>query len=532
MSEPATPRAALRIGPADVAVLLAVLALGWLHLDFPFEWDQAMFTLGARVMDHGGFLYRDFWEQKQPAIYLFYWAAGRLFGFGEHGVHTLEVLWWTAFAVILLVSLRREFENAWVSRLAPLFVLGVYYASTTQWHLTQVEGLVALPLWLCLIAAARGAKDGAPSAARLFLSGLAGGVVLLFKLAFLPIVAAFWLVALARVTRARGPAGASASAGATILGAALPAAAVVAFFAAHGQLGPLWNATFVEPARLLGAIHGMRLGTLFEGLSWAGLRFGPLIALAALGLGPWRARAKDALVTDLVLWLALGAGVVLIQRFSWWQYHWLLLLCPLGVLAAAGVDAVWSGVVRGTRRGPAVALALGLLFCGHLFLIAGKGVMLARSRFATTPASRVAYQRAVSPLYDAFHRDLDAPFAAIRAARAAGDPRPMLFVVGNPLYYHVMDCMPPLTDAVGLLFETLPRGQWDALAERVGRTPPDAILVESFYDRLFTQPASNAAAFADLLRSEYQPGRPIQYGQLFVRRGLEAAVAGAEGSAP
>jgi len=517
MSEPGTPRVALRIGPADLGVLLAVLGLGALHLEFPFEWDQAMFTLGARVMDHGGFLYRDFWEQKQPAIYLFYWVVGHLFGYGEHGVHLFELLWWTGFAAVLLATLRREFENAWVSRLAPLFTVGVYYASVTQWHLTQVEGLVALPLWLSLIAAARSGKDGAPPAARLFLSGVAGGVVLLFKLAFLPIVAAFWLVALVRVARARGAGGVPVAAAAAAGGAALAPAAVVAFFAAHGQLGALWNATFVEPARLLGAIHGMRLGTLLEGLSWAGFHFGPLLGLAALGLGPWRARAKDALVADLLLWIVLGAGVVLIQRFSWWQYHWLLLLAPLGVLALAGVDLLWTTFARGARRGPAVALALGLLFSGHLLALAGKGVMLARTGFASTPARRVAFQRAVSPLYDAFHRDLDAPLEAARAAPAGHEAQPMLFVVGNPLYYHVLACTPPLSDAVGLLFETLSREQWTALASRVARTGPQFILVESYYDRQFSGASANAAAFAELLRREYGPGRPTTYGHLYAR---------------
>jgi hypothetical protein len=253
-------------------------------------------------------------------------------------------------------------------------------------------------------------------------------------------------------------------------------------------------------------------------MSWAGLRFGPLIGLAVLGVGSRRARGSDPLTLDLLLWTALGAMVVLIQRFSWWQYHWLLVLTPLAVLGAAGMDAVWSTFARAPGRAPAVALGLGLFFSGHAMVLTGKLVALVRARFDTTPARRLAYQRSLSPLYDSFHHDLDEPVARARRGDALTDAHPLMFVVGNPLVYHVMDSPPPLPDAVGLIFETLTREQWQDLARRVAQKAPELVLVERYYDPQFSGPDPAAAGFVRMLEHEYEPPREIGLGHLYRRK--------------
>ena len=45
---------------------------------------------------------------------------------------------------------------------------------------------------------------------------------------------------------------------------------------------------------------------------------------------------------SLVLWSVLGFGVIL-QQLSWWPYHYMLLVVPLGLLATRGVDS-WPHV--------------------------------------------------------------------------------------------------------------------------------------------------------------------------------------------
>src|SRR5512143_2793923 len=115
------PRNALPQAPAPRArwtrlewlALAACVALGLLNLWAPFTSDQALFTMGAEKLLHGGQLYRDYWDTKQPGIFWFYTLAVRMFGPSEEGVHVLELAWFTAFAAVLLVAPRRAFEHRW-----------------------------------------------------------------------------------------------------------------------------------------------------------------------------------------------------------------------------------------------------------------------------------------------------------------------------------------------------------------------------------------------------------------------------------
>ena len=42
--------------------------------------------------------------------------------------------------------------------------------------------------------------------------------------------------------------------------------------------------------------------------------------------------------------MAVALAVILVQRTSWWEYHYLLLSVPLGLLAASGIEALAPGL--------------------------------------------------------------------------------------------------------------------------------------------------------------------------------------------
>src|SRR4249919_2061776 len=95
----------------EVYVVLGVIALlGILAAPLPFTGDQALFASGARQLARGGVLYRDFWDVKQPGIYLWYLGGGALFGYSEVALHLVEVAYQLAFAVVLIVTLRGRFS--------------------------------------------------------------------------------------------------------------------------------------------------------------------------------------------------------------------------------------------------------------------------------------------------------------------------------------------------------------------------------------------------------------------------------------
>lgn len=334
--------------------LVAVLGVG--NLAIAFMGDQVVHVLGAQKMAVGGVLYRDFWDLKQPGIFFFYLIAGRIGGFSETGIHFVELVYLLVFAALLLAATKRYFRSSAVAALVPVLSVGAFYAVARDWHLTQIEGLVGLPLLLTAWIAAESAGPDRRGRAILGMSGFTGGLVALFKFVYLPIVALFWLTALA--VRAHG---ATAQRGKTLtrdvlaisLGFAIPLALVAGYFAAHGQLPVMYRTFFLYPPHIVASVPP-RWDVLYGGISWFAGYFSPVLALAVLGgyrvwLGP-----RSVFLVNVVLWFVAGLTLVLVQRM-WWQYHYLLLLPPLAILASLGIDelvgalkqrdAVWGRAV-------------------------------------------------------------------------------------------------------------------------------------------------------------------------------------------
>ena len=61
-------------------------------------------------------LYRDFWDVKQPGIYLFYLVGGSVLGYSEVALHLFELAYQLAFAVVLIVTLRGRSRGRWSVR--------------------------------------------------------------------------------------------------------------------------------------------------------------------------------------------------------------------------------------------------------------------------------------------------------------------------------------------------------------------------------------------------------------------------------
>jgi hypothetical protein len=504
ITTPAPPRASTR---GLLIALLATLALGLTQLPTAFNWDQSMFVLGGRRLAEGGVLYRDFWDVKQPGIYWFYALAGRIFGFTEPGIHLFELLWMLAFAAVLGVTLRRRWGPGPAPALAPLLTVGVYYAVAGDLHLTQVEGLVGLPLYLTLWFATDGPGEE-PRAWRAFASGLCGGAALLFKLAFLPLVGAFWLMALAFAWRRRGAGPALAGVALPLAaGVALPLAATLAYFAHHGLLGTLRWTWFDYPAFLLTRIRGTHVNRLFDGVQWYLLRLAPWLGLAAVGAGALRSR-RDALGAGLGLWFAAGFLVILVQRWSWWQYHYVLLIPPAGVLAAAGAQAVGAWVPGRVRR----LAVLGLVALGSAAIaMAGmRTVLLARERFALTAADRLAYQKRTSPLVLGFSREAD--FLA-----APGRQPGTIFILDDPVLYRLAP-RPAAPAFRGVVFvQEMDEPEWSALTARLRAAPPAWLMVERHHVPLVSGGAPRVASFAAFLAASYRVAETTERGVWYER---------------
>lgn len=500
----------------DVLALGVVLVAGTVNLPTPFHGDQALYVLGAEKASRGAVLYRDFWELRQPGLFGFNIAAGQLFGFTEVGIHLFELLYLLGFSAVLVVALNRYYTSSGLTALVPVLSVGFYFAVAGPWHLTQIEGLVGFPLFACLWLATRPGATRARASWLLLLSGVMGGVVLLFKLMFLPLLVAFWAVPVVAAVAGRQEPFLKAIARvvaplvAGLLCALLP---VLWYFARDGVLDILYETFFLYPPRIVSELPSTGFGVLLNGLLWFTGRYAPILALAVVGAYRSLKERRDGRTVGLVLWVVVGLAVILVQRRSWWPYQYLLLSVPLAVLAVRGIELVWErldalGPAFASRSGRAVVVvSLACLFFPAAGSLVQKVVPLAQHGFALDPTERRAYQCQVD---DNYRR-------AVHEVSFLTDPSSSpgpIYVFGNPIYYRLSGRDQAIS-LHGWSIELYLPEQWERLREELAAARPPYIFVAA--DNRDLIPARSPAT-SRFLEEHYEKARESGEGVWYVPR--------------
>jgi len=471
------------------------------HLPYPFDGDQALFTIGAQKVRNGALLYRDFWDLKQPGIYVFYLLAGTLFNFSEVGIHTFELLYMIAFSVVLIITLKSYYVNPAIASLVPLLTVGAYYGASGSKHLTQVEGLVGVPMFLSLwFALGYCRPKGRWALLQLFLSGLTGGLVLLFKFLFLPILMSFWLTVLVYAVVRKHEQIPSALVRISVpvaSGVLFPLLIFFGYFAWLDTLSLLHYTFFECPARVMAEVPMSfnQIGRLVKGLLWFLGGFAPLTTLAFISVWASLNRRLELLTVNLVLWLVLGFGVILMQRVAWWEYHYLLLFVPLGILATKGLDILWEqakkidpSLLSGRRRIAAV-LSVALLFSPIFASIGLKSLVLARDGFALKKEQQLKYQSRVSDSYR----------EALVEVAFLSEPESLsgnIYICGNPVYYFLSGRDQAIA-LNGWSLELLLSEQWTQLTRQLTEALPSYIFVATDYLELVNNRTPETARFIE-----------------------------------
>jgi len=478
----AAPVAARRSGfpaalPAYVLPLALIALLAASRIPYPLHGDQTLFMMGAETLERGGVLYVDFWDAKQPGIFLFYWLAGRTFGFHAIGLHLFELLWHLALAAWMIRFLRPRLAAPVLASAAPVLAIGGYYAMAGNTELTQAEVLAALPLFACLAAASVNAGPGATRLAW-FGSGVAAGIAALFKLLFAPIPAAIWLALALGARRAPGlswgdlvrdrwlPA---------LLGTALVLGATVAVVAATGALGPLLWTSFRYPLEALAAGTGPSVRRLADTARWVLAALWPVVLLALLSPLRRGERAGGAALTGAAAWCLTGVAVFLAQTMSWWRYQTMLLVVPLAMLAVLGIDGLVAlGRERLRAAAPgAIALLVAALAFAPAMRLRLAGGMLFPPRLETAE-DLIAWQRRSSPGFDRVWTDsafLRNPGARPGAVYVFGDPRAITLGGRRQAI--------PIN---GWSWESYAQSMWDGLPAALESAAPAYVGIEPMYE--------------------------------------------------
>lgn len=488
-----------RLWRASLAALVLLLAAS--RLPYPLDGDQALFLVYARQMAEGGRLYLDLWDTKQPGIFWFYGLAGRLFGHDGVGVHLLELLWLAAAAVLLRWAARWQLRHALAVELVPLLTVGLYYATASAWFMTQVEILVTLPLAAVMLAGLGVTHRPALAPLLHAVAGLGLCVVAVFKLVLLPVPLALWAVSTALALRGSPRrVRAMASAGLWLgLGAALPLAATAAWLVAQGSWDAFAWTSFVFPGL---ALQEAQPKTLRDGLRGALWFIAEAVPVALLWAVAWRRPGRPALRPiewQCLAWLASGLLVIAAQRLSWWSYHHLLVLAPLGLLAACAIDRLLAGRTVDGRRAAVgfVALALLVMFA-----------LPARHTVATLRGVRAAMAAEPGQGLDAFrerirpgHRQRLADAAFLREPAAGRSP---VYVFGDPNWMLAAGRGQALA-INGWSWEVMPRRLWVDFEQQFRARPPAWVYLHPASALLMQERAPALSAF---IAERYGDARP------------------------
>ncbi len=396
---------------AYCGAVAAVVAIGAVNLYYPLGPDQAIIFYGSKLLDQGAIYYAEYWDNKQPGLYVFYLLAGRAFGFSEFGIHLFELLWLLAFTAVLMVTLRGAFRLRWLSAFVPVATIGVYYGMAGENQLTQLEFLVSLPLFAQVLCLLKSHRHPRAMPALYFVSGLMAGVAVLFKMLLAPLCVGLWLVALAYQFRTHGFGLAALFVRAVLpatLGVALTLGSVVLLYVYWGHLDDLIWSTLVYPPQALASSPPSSPSRLVSAAGFFLAGFAPWALFALIAAVSWFRSRRDLLGALMLTWLVIGVVLFFVQRFSWWEYHTLLVLFPAGLLAVLGIDRLvaWaSGENRaGAARTAAFAFVLALSASASLTggLIEKAKPLLANS--VIKPMGVAYYQAQVSEHYGLMRR--------------------------------------------------------------------------------------------------------------------------------
>ncbi len=466
-------------------ILLLISLLGGLSLRETFSGDQALFVVFAQEIENGAILYRDVWDLKQPAIFIFYLVAGKLFGFSEFGVHLFELIYWLSLSAIMIVCLKNYFTNQFFALLPPLLTIGIYYSVSGSWHLTQAESLVCFPLFLCLWFCQK-FLENPNKKSLLFLSGLNGGIVLLFKQMLIGIPFAFWLCVFYFLFFRKDSRQIVKNIGVILLGLLIPISIVTLYFAQNDSLSIWLYTTFIYPYQAaIFVTGGDRTQVLINGLIWFFKSYFPVISLTFVFLllkikKRREISANQFLFLGCLLWTFLGFIIILLQRHSWWEYHYSLLMLPLGILAVKGLEHLFEQLKNYRKPFWKIAVLAIIMF---LFIPTARRFNHKLSQYfqiETVKIGQTELQVKGDNLEN--YRSISAETAFLLTE----NPKPKIFVMADPLYYYLSNSSPAISSN-GWMPTLFTEVEWQKLNREMAEKKPKYVFLEKILIQLIEE---------------------------------------------
>jgi hypothetical protein len=485
--------------------LLVVCAAGIAYLFlqismFRYGRDQGIYATVAESMLRGGMPYRDAWDFKPPGIFAVYAAVRAIFGPAETSIRAFEVLGLASVAGAFVLWSARFFGD-WRVGVVGAALAVLVHAELEFWHTAQPESFGGmLTAWALVLATLEPASDDTRGRRKRLaawaLSGACYGGAFLMKppLGCGALVSAAFVTLRIYQTAPRDGAGKRRfmeMASPTLAigaGSIVPIALCVAWYAARGALGDMYEAIFVfaphytklswQGASVMGALY-LALEEWFVDLS------APTAAgvLGALALPPLSSREREGMFHLLAVVAVQLMGVAWQGKF--FPYHYGASLVIGSLVAGLGAYKLWQRAMGHGKWGVA------------LFVVSSYLVIQARSATRDTRTDFldrcIARHRQFLGLSEMTREELDASLYSVadvsyganrRVAeflRSALAPDDFAFIWGfEPIIYDMSGRRP----ASRYIYNVPQRVTWAKeqtraiLMSELDAQPPKAIVVE------------------------------------------------------
>ncbi|MET0592315.1 MAG: glycosyltransferase family 39 protein, partial [Polyangiaceae bacterium] len=268
-----SPEIEARLTQALLVACLAGIAYLFLQIAmFRYGRDQGIYAMVAESIRQGGMPYRDAWDFKPPGIFAVFALARALFGASETGIRLLEIMGLGSVVVAFAIFAARFFGDFRAGIVAGALAVLVH-GELEFWHTAQPESFGGMLTAWALVLATFEPREGDARArlqqlAAWAIAGACYGAAFLMK----PPLGAGALASSAFVTwrmlqksEKRSPLDYALPTLVIGAGSAVPILLCVAWYAARGALGDLYEAIFVfaphytklswEGASVLGAVY-------------------------------------------------------------------------------------------------------------------------------------------------------------------------------------------------------------------------------------------------------------------------------------
>lgn len=479
--------------------LTLILIVGLLKSLTVLGGDQSLFVVIAQLLDAGKILYKDLFDYKQPGIFLFYLAAGKIVGWGDVHIHLFELGYWLIFSVILIYSLKNYsfFHAPYFHALVPLFIVGVYYCNATFFHLTQLEALINLPLFLIVWLLDRVYKTEQYLFFTYLIIGILIGIVLLSKLVFAPIIFSFFVIhfiftikhkSFAHIFKKQLPP--------LFLGFIMPVSIFIGYIVYHQIDHLVLDIFFKIPASVIGLNDQIDPKRLYSSVAWFARK---MIVLALLaGIAVFIIPRKELHFFGMIMsWGAVGLWVIFMQKTSWWSYHFQLLYVPIGLFAALGLDFVIYHTLQAINL--RIPLVTGIIVISFLALTFNNQFSALEHNLTSANYTKL----------DSFDYAKDDAINIIPLIK----PEDSIFICGNPRMYVLTSHLPELSTN-GWILEYYLDFQWEHFYNEFKNKPPTYLFVKNDYDTLIQ---SKSEKLWELILKEYYEIDTVENGKWYRR---------------